>query len=50
MHMENVNPEVWTMLENMYGQKKSGKSQEKGFEETPSNSKIVLSDNEYGKY
>lgn len=51
MHMDNINPEVWTMIENMYSQNKPGMGNEMmRYDEDPSYDKIILSDNEFGKY
>ena len=51
LHMDNVNPDVWTMIDNKYGQKMPTSSQvTTGYEETSARSKIVLNDYEFGKY
>ena len=51
LHMDNVSPDVWTMIDNRYGQKVSNSSQvTTGYDETSARSKIVLNDYEFGKY
>lgn len=47
--VDSISPQVWTMLENMYNQKKPLAVQEEvGSEESTHKTKIVLGDNEFG--